>query len=83
MSKGLECLNKSLERGFIDNTEYEAITKELKALEIIKKKEVNVESFMLFSDYEEYKAMRKIVTISKEELTEEEWILVWSVLADD
>ena len=88
MSKGLEALKglhskalKSVRGGFQElqknsiDREYKTIEKELKALEIIKNKNVNVR-YLLECRFEDYNNLVEV----EEELTQEEYDLLKEVL---
>ena len=82
-------LDGLLPKGLTPNMKWniKTIEKELKALEIIKKKKVNVDNFLNHiekdTDYKEYKrlcGLYKIMVFSDKELTQEEYELLKEVL---
>ena len=86
MSKGLEIFNKLLGSKGISNEDFETIKKELKALEIIVNKRVNV-AYLIYCietfDYEEGFALEQYnLSCFKDEwkLTQEEYDLLKGVL---
>ena len=77
MSKGLEALKEIREAlGTVLETRCEIIEKELKALEIIKKKEVNVAWFTYVDNLEDYNKGKFIGSY----LTQEEYDFLKEVL---
>lgn len=75
MIKGLEVL-EHISKGFIDTDDIETISKELKALEIIKVKEVDIKAFNDLQDLEDYNYY------CSPELTQEEYNLLKETLCN-
>lgn len=95
MSKGLECLErmampdevflKECERLNIDNhSDYEYLKKELKALEIIKNKQVDIELLLeCFWVAHMVKRYNNSIKETRKFLTQEEYVLLREVLCND
>ena len=79
MSGKTEMSRKAFEQRQKD---FETIQKSLKALEIIKKKKVNVWTLLETKTYAEYN-FKEIVVKPKRKLTQEEYELLKEVLKDD
>lgn len=88
MSKGLEALHtiafNTQINGMNFGNELRIIEKELKILEIIKKKEVNFEVFGAFETYKDYEIYYdKKFHLIENKLTKEEYYLLKEVINND